>query len=436
MSSELVTSARRRGRRERREHVRRTGSEVSSIRTARLKHGPSVSLIDLSAGGALIETDIQMKPGVTVALEIVSSGEQSSLVPMRILRCEVATLHPATRYRGACVFSRLLQIPELIPEPIVPAPPVRPFIGLDGSLKVLAERYRGGTASLKTPDVLQVLRTLHARAAHLDEDGIVRPIADLLLTVALALERQDPAADVLATIEARLREALPKIDIRLADGPLPSSKSESETIVLRPEQATDLACVLSVQLPSGSTLDDWQFRLLKASMHLCSLLDAAGVRGTDATSVAGSLWQKIVVRYKDGRLVKGFSHDFHPTRSQFAIWPSINSPEHDGIVVPVSGLKAVFFVRDFRGDSEYVEDKTFDQASPGRRIEVTFFDNEVLVGTTLSYRPDGHGFFLSPADPNGNNVRVFVVTSAVRHVRFLGNTTEPAAGRLLQLAAG
>ena len=48
----------------------------------------------------------------------------------------------------------------------------------------------------------------------------------------------------------------------------------------------------------------------------------------------------------------------------------------------------------------------------------------MLVGTTLSYRPDGQGFFVIPADPRANNLRVFVVTSAVRHVRFLGANHE------------
>ena len=55
----------------------------------------------------------------------------------------------------------------------------------------------------------------------------------------------------------------------------------------------------------------------------------------------------------------------------------------------------------------------------GRRIEVTFADDEVLLGSTLGYRPDGVGFFVTPADTRGNNVRVFVVSGAIRHVRFL-----------------
>jgi hypothetical protein len=429
-------------RRERRAHVRHNSAALQAIRSSRLKHGPSVSLIDLSVGGALIEADVQLKPGTRLALEIASGSDAPSLVPMRVLRCEVATIRPeATTYRGACEFVRPLEWPMLmspaviaIPEP--PQQPQRPFIGIDASLKVLAERTRAGAAggTLKTADVLKVLDSLRLRASQLDQDQLATPIAQLLPTVASALERRDPAEVALAEIEARLRAALPRLDIRLTDVALPGA-SGAESIIFRPDQATDLGCVLNVQVPTGTALTDWQFRLLKASMHLCSLLDAAGLRPSAAPRASTS-WQKLVVRYKDGRLVKGFSHDFNPTRAQFAIWPSINAAEHEGILVPISVLKAVFFVRDFRGDASYVEDRSFEGAVPGRRVEVTFADDEVVTGTTLSYRPDGQGFFLNPSDPRANNIRIFVVTSAVRHVRFLGTTADQATERPLQLVAG
>jgi hypothetical protein len=37
----------------------------------------------------------------------------------------------------------------------------------------------------------------------------------------------------------------------------------------------------------------------------------------------------------------------------------------------------------------------------------------------LNYRPDAQGFFVVPADPGGNNTRIFVIASAVRRVRFI-----------------
>ncbi len=50
---------------------------------------------------------------------------------------------------------------------------------------------------------------------------------------------------------------------------------------------------------------------------------------------------------------------------------------------------------------------------------MTFAYDEVLLGTTLNYRPDGLGFFINPADQGGNNARIFVFGGAIRHVRFL-----------------
>ncbi len=129
-------------------------------------------------------------------------------------------------------------------------------------------------------------------------------------------------------------------------------------------------------------------------------------------------WQKIVVRYTEGQLLKGYTHDFSPARSQFSLWPSPVSKPQDRVIVPLARLKGVFFVRDFDGNPAYVERTDIDRVQHGRRIEVTLLDNEVIVGRTLNYRPDGYGFFVVPADPLNNNIRVFIVATAVRQVRF------------------
>jgi len=44
---------------------------------------------------------------------------------------------------------------------------------------------------------------------------------------------------------------------------------------------------------------------------------------------------------------------------------------------------------------------------------------EVMVGSTLNYKPNGQGFFLQPASSRSNNVRIYVVTPAIRHMRFV-----------------
>jgi hypothetical protein len=66
-----------------------------------------------------------------------------------------------------------------------------------------------------------------------------------------------------------------------------------------------------------------------------------------------------------------------------------------------------------------VDDNGFDHQPRGRKIEVTFQDGEMMIGSTMTHKPDGRGFFLQPANSRGNNLRIYVVTAAIRHMRFL-----------------
>jgi hypothetical protein len=129
---------------------------------------------------------------------------------------------------------------------------------------------------------------------------------------------------------------------------------------------------------------------------------------------------KVVARYVNGTLIKGYSYDFAPGRRRFHIFLA-----RDASVAPtpvlLSDLKAVFFVRDFVGNARYNERKRFapGERSAGHRVRVVFGDNEVLVGSTdedLSSRP---GLYVTPADPASNNIRVYAVSTAIRQVRSL-----------------
>jgi len=93
----------------------------------------------------------------------------------------------------------------------------------------------------------------------------------------------------------------------------------------------------------------------------------------------------------------------------------------------VKRLKAIFIVRDFIGNPKHDERKKYVEGEnpPGVKLEVTFADGEVMVGSTLlNYDPKRQGNFMIPADPNSNNIRVFVVSSAVKNVRQLFDNPE------------
>jgi hypothetical protein len=128
---------------------------------------------------------------------------------------------------------------------------------------------------------------------------------------------------------------------------------------------------------------------------------------------------KVVVAYLDGRRLRGCVYDFSPLKDVFRLVAESDLAQQKGAEIDLKDLKAVFFVKDFRGDSRYRESKKIDDGKPGRKIEVTFSDGEKIVGTTQGYNPKNKGFFAFPADAKSNSLRIFVVNWNVRDVKFL-----------------
>jgi hypothetical protein len=129
---------------------------------------------------------------------------------------------------------------------------------------------------------------------------------------------------------------------------------------------------------------------------------------------------KIVARFADGGIKKGYSQDFFPNKAVFHIHndPSGSSKAQDEI--PLSKLKAVFFVKTFEGNLDYSERKAFREGEKhsGRKAKITFADGEVMQGSVLAYNPQQVGFFLFPVDPLSNNLRVFVINAAVKSFQY------------------
>jgi small nuclear ribonucleoprotein (snRNP)-like protein len=130
---------------------------------------------------------------------------------------------------------------------------------------------------------------------------------------------------------------------------------------------------------------------------------------------------KIVVRYQDGRVLKGYTNNFMPNKDVFHIIPVDAPAGSKPLDVSVSGLKAVFFVKDLTGNKEYQEKKTFDtaKAAVGKKIKVVFKDGEEMIGTTQGYQPGRPGFFIFPADSQSNQDRAFVYSAATREISFI-----------------
>jgi len=134
---------------------------------------------------------------------------------------------------------------------------------------------------------------------------------------------------------------------------------------------------------------------------------------------------KIVVHFLNGRILKGRSVDFFPNRKFFHLSPLSKLDRTPAVRIEISSLKAVFFVKDYKGN-KYHKKVTSFEGQPEKtlalhRIIVHFKDGEILLGTTHSYGPRREGFFVYPIDPSDNNERIYVVQSAVKDVHFERN---------------
>ena len=145
---------------------------------------------------------------------------------------------------------------------------------------------------------------------------------------------------------------------------------------------------------------------------------------------------KTVVRYLDGRVVKGYAKEFDPNTFHLHLRqaPTGGDSEEVHTDVKLKDLKAIFFVRTFHGNPhcrarrEFVEEESYGDRV-GDRVEVTFTDGEVLRGFRIDHSPRRSGFFLLPPDPGSNNVMIFVVYTAVKDLFFFSAT--PDIGRMI-----
>jgi hypothetical protein len=128
----------------------------------------------------------------------------------------------------------------------------------------------------------------------------------------------------------------------------------------------------------------------------------------------------IVARFKDGKLLKGYTLDFSPVKSMFHLISDKGDDKGSSYEVNVDSLKAIFFVKKLGGNKDYKEKKRFEEVDSshlkGLMIKVEFEDGEVIRGKTMAYSANRQGFFVFPVDPNSNNERIYVISSAVQGV--------------------
>jgi len=77
---------------------------------ATVRPGCAVILVDVSAGGALVQAPRPLRPGSKVHLQ-VNAGSQRLAIPGQVVRCAVWSLHPldGVFYRGALKFDERVE---------------------------------------------------------------------------------------------------------------------------------------------------------------------------------------------------------------------------------------------------------------------------------------------------------------------------------------
>jgi len=123
---------------------------------------------------------------------------------------------------------------------------------------------------------------------------------------------------------------------------------------------------------------------------------------------------KIVVRFKDKTLLKGSVDFFSPFHKFF----QMELPDGDVVTVDIDRIKAMFFVKSFEGDKKYTYTYKDELFWVGDKIMVKFDDGEKLIGYTQQLDCSPRGFFITPADLNGNNKYVFASKSAIQRMSF------------------
>ena len=99
---------------DRRQARRHLDADYHGIVSTRVRPGHRAKLIDVSAGGALVETTHRLLPGTSVELQVETRSDRTH-VRGRVLRCAIVLVRPSwVCYRGAIEFDR--HLPWLLEE--------------------------------------------------------------------------------------------------------------------------------------------------------------------------------------------------------------------------------------------------------------------------------------------------------------------------------
>jgi hypothetical protein len=143
--------------------------------------------------------------------------------------------------------------------------------------------------------------------------------------------------------------------------------------------------------------------------------------------------RKVVVKLRSGEVVKGYLtvsgadvadplHDSNQNRTEALTVRLLNS--NASLQIALDDVKAIFFVRSFRGDPKRKDLRFYSNGPAVGTIwaEIRFTDNEVIEATIENSIQHlmGEGLLVHPSDGESNNVLIYVNKSAIATYRVLG----------------
>jgi len=101
---------------------------------------------------------------------------------------------------------------------------------------------------------------------------------------------------------------------------------------------------------------------------------------------------KVVAHFLSGRLVKGLSTSIALDRPTCHVM----TRDHGVVLVRLSELKALFFVKDLEGDRTHRDHQVIGSSDPratgAKRLKITFRDGEQLVALAPTYEGTANCF--------------------------------------------
>jgi uncharacterized protein DUF6982 len=164
--------------------------------------------------------------------------------------------------------------------------------------------------------------------------------------------------------------------------------------------------------------------------RMVAVVKRAVTSETKGSLPSADLDQKVVIRYTDGRVLRGFVRKRKDTALEDTLPDSLLVKESDGkrVNVVASDLKAIFFVKSFEGDQDYTEFKVFSSRPSGKGVwvRVRFKDGEVIEGVAPNCIETYSRvlFYITPPDPKSNNQGVLVSKHYLKEMQVLGLASE------------